>query len=114
MVLPAITYQGKDISYMYGLKKLFWFGRSNCSLLNGDFECDRGNWISEAGWQEMLRQFVGSTRAGEDAEPNQQTLWIYTPDYTNSGKIGSIQNITTARGQYTQYWKELEVIKQIK
>jgi hypothetical protein len=71
MVLPAITYQGVDISYQYGLKKLFWFGRSNCNLVNGDFECDRNNWISKGGWQEMLRQFVSSTRAGEEGEPLQ-------------------------------------------
>jgi len=40
MVLPAITYQGADISYQYGLKKLFWFGRSNCNLSDGDFRCE--------------------------------------------------------------------------
>jgi hypothetical protein len=43
MVLPAITYQGNDISFQYGLKKLFWFGRSNC---DGNFYCDRSQvWI---------------------------------------------------------------------
>lgn len=30
MVLPAITYSGSDLSVSFGLKKLFWFGRSNC------------------------------------------------------------------------------------
>jgi hypothetical protein len=52
--------------------------------------CDKGNWISPEGWQEMLRQFVGSTRSGEDGVPLQRALWIYTPDYDNQGKIGAI------------------------
>jgi len=30
MALPAITYSSSDISHQYGLRKLFWFGRSNC------------------------------------------------------------------------------------
>jgi hypothetical protein len=42
MVLPAITFAGSDISFEYGLKKLFWFGRSNCRVINGDFSCERG------------------------------------------------------------------------
>lgn len=85
MVLPAITYEGNDISFNYGLKKLFWFGRSSCSLKGGDFYCERGDWISYGGWQEMLRQFVSSTRAGEEGDPLQETLWIYTPDYKKDG-----------------------------
>ena len=55
MVLPAITFQGTDISFSYGLKKLFWFGRSNCREVGGDFMCEKGDWISKDGWQEMLR-----------------------------------------------------------
>jgi len=50
MVLPAITFSGSDISFNYGLKKLFWFGRSNCRVINGDFHCERGEWISKEGW----------------------------------------------------------------
>jgi hypothetical protein len=49
MVLPAITYQGNDISYESGLKKLFWFGRSNCKIQNSHF-CQSGGWISHEGW----------------------------------------------------------------
>lgn len=61
----------------------------------------------------MLRQFVSSTRAGEDGDPLQETLWIYTPDYDYNGEIKSIQNITTARGSYSKYWKDLDQIKLI-
>jgi hypothetical protein len=113
MVLPAITYQGSDISYQYGLKKLFWFGRSNCQVVGGNFECERGDWISAEGWQEILRQFVVSTRADEYEQPLQQTMWIYTPDFNSNGQIQSIQNITTARSEFPVYFKELETIKTI-
>mgnify|MGYP007058513860 CR=1 FL=1 len=30
MALPAITYSSYDVSHQYGLRQLFWFGRSNC------------------------------------------------------------------------------------
>ena len=36
MVLPAITYTAFDVSQQYGLKTLFWFGRSNCFDIGGD------------------------------------------------------------------------------
>lgn len=61
----------------------------------------------------MLRQFVESTKSGEDGSPLQKALWIYTPDYDNQGQINSIQNITVARSQYASYWTDLEVIKTI-
>jgi hypothetical protein len=40
MVLPLLTYNGKDFSSQFGLRELFWFGRSNCKAINGEFECD--------------------------------------------------------------------------
>jgi hypothetical protein len=52
MVLPAITYHGCDFSAQYGLKKLFWFGRSSCDNLDGDFSCNKVNWIKKGGWDE--------------------------------------------------------------
>jgi hypothetical protein len=46
MVLPAITYNGNDISYQYGIRELFWYGRSSChkhqsadGSVGGDFLC---------------------------------------------------------------------------
>jgi hypothetical protein len=61
----------------------------------------------------MLRQFVSSTRSGEEGDPLQETLWIYTPDYDNHGSIHPVKNITIARSEYAQYWKDLDVIKSI-
>jgi len=46
MILPLLTYTRTDYSSEYGIKQLFWFGRSNCQKVKGDFYCARGNWIS--------------------------------------------------------------------
>ena len=97
MVLPAITYTAIDVSQQYGLKTLFWFGRSNCYKVGGDvqMDCEPGKlWTSQAGWEEHLRQFVSSSRPSEEQEPNKDVLWIYVPDYSDNGRITSIQNIT--------------------
>ena len=55
MILPLLTYTKDDFTSEYGIKQLFWFGRSNCRVVNGDFYCDRGNWITNDGWDEKLR-----------------------------------------------------------
>lgn len=55
----------------------------------------------------MLRQFVSSTRAGDEGNTLQETLWIYTPDFDHDGQIRSIHNITTARSEYRQAWRDL-------
>ena len=47
MVLPILTYSPTDYSSEYGLQHLFWFGRSNCHLIQGDFKCERNNWITQ-------------------------------------------------------------------
>jgi hypothetical protein len=46
MVLPLLSYSEIDISAEYGLRELFWFGRSNCKKSNGDFYCDEKPWVS--------------------------------------------------------------------
>jgi hypothetical protein len=40
MVLPLLTYGEIDYSSEYGLRELFWFGRSSCKQADGDFFCD--------------------------------------------------------------------------
>ncbi len=46
MFLPILTYSATDFSSEYGLRKLFWYGRSNCAAINGTFYCERGNWVT--------------------------------------------------------------------
>lgn len=54
MVLPALTYSGTDYSSEYGLRSLFWYGRSTCNQVKGEFFCNRNNWVSAKGWNEKL------------------------------------------------------------
>ncbi len=39
MVLPLLSASEIDFSSEYGLRELFWFGRSNCKDIKGDFFC---------------------------------------------------------------------------
>lgn len=66
MVLPLLTYSEIDFSSEYGLRELFWFGRSSCVPSSEDagtqFFCDGTNsWITAAGWFELLRLYTRSS-----------------------------------------------------
>ena len=37
MALPAISFANFDIAHQVGIKSLFWFGRSNCKEIGGEF-----------------------------------------------------------------------------
>ena len=39
MVLPLLSYSENDFSSEYGIREIFWFGRSRCSKSEGDFYC---------------------------------------------------------------------------
>ena len=82
MVLPAITFSVSDNSYVYGLENLFWFGRSSCTASN-DIFCKEKGWMTEAGWEETLRQFVTASRSNEREAPDKSVLWIHVPDWTD-------------------------------
>ena len=98
MVLPAITFNMTDISCQYGIRNVFWFGRSSCDVWNADFHCDdKIGWLSSDGWQQILRGFVSATGETDGVEPGMKSvLWMYVPDYEFGGKVGEIQNITNA------------------
>jgi hypothetical protein len=55
MVLPILTYSENDSSPDYGIRQIFWFGRSNCASINGNFKCTDGTWLTSKGWDELLR-----------------------------------------------------------
>ena len=46
MALPTITYSNYDASHIWGLQMLFWFGRSNCNAIDGEFYCEAKKWMS--------------------------------------------------------------------
>ena len=81
MVLPILTYSSEDFSSEYGIRQLFWYGRSSCQNVKGEFLCDKGNWMTSNGWQEKLRQFIYASRGVETDDVERAVLWIYIPDY---------------------------------
>lgn len=120
MVLPAITYNGNDISYQYGIRELFWYGRSSCHAhespdgsTGGDFLCHETQWVTSRGWETMLRQFVSATAADMTQAPIANVLWIFIPNYERNGEIMSIQNVTNFQTAYPEYWVYLDEIKTI-
>ena len=46
MVLPLLSRSDIDFSEEYGMRELFWFGRSNCEDSSGNFLCEDGPWIT--------------------------------------------------------------------
>ena len=112
MALPTITYSTFDVSHAYGLRHLFWFGRSNCNVIEGDFKCDDKPWVTQAGWEEMLRKFISATRAGEseDEELTKSVLWIHAPDFSRNGVIGDIKNVTNRHTEHAKVWSALHTV----
>jgi len=112
MVLPLLSPSEIDYSSEYGLRELFWMGRSNCikpavasfddkdvsrqqQFDNTSFFCGETAqpWISEQGWFELLRYFTTASQIPEAADPTWTLLWLYVPDYTKNGQMSAIEYI---------------------
>lgn len=115
MVLPAISFTQVDNTFDYGIKQVFWFGRSNCNIINGQFFCgDRVNWLTNDGWQSILRNFVQATSITDNSlQATKNVLWMYVPDFEKNGQMGEIQNVTRKYTQYAQAWTDLDTIRNI-
>jgi hypothetical protein len=94
MVLPIITYSGIDYTFEYGLDKMFWFGRSTCENINGEFYCARDDWVTTDGWNQLVKFYSDSSKTNEEDDVAMKLLWMYAPDYTQSGKMTHINNVT--------------------
>lgn len=110
MALPAITYSSFDASHTYGMRQLFWFGRSNCIKIAGEFECEPKLWMSKEGWEEHLRNFISAASPGESEAPSKQVLWIHAPDFSRYGVLGDIENVTKRETEYPALWTGLDKI----
>ena len=84
------------MSYTYGIRELFWFGRSSCDghskgdVTGGDFYCSETQWITKKGWEQLLRQFVTASARDLGAETLMSVLWLFIPNYENHGEIMNI------------------------
>ena len=73
--------------------QLFWFGRSNCHEIDGQFYCDEDDWLGENGWNNMLRMYLDATQKEGESSPKMELLWLRVPHYTSSGLITDIEVI---------------------
>jgi len=64
-------------------------------LDHNSFFCDqtKSPWITEEGWFELLREYTVASSVPENTAPTWELLWLYVPDYSQQGKMGSIRNI---------------------
>ncbi|CDW71083.1 adenylyl cyclase [Stylonychia lemnae] len=110
MVLPLLSYSENDFSSEYGLREIFWFGRSQCSKANGDFYCENGNWVTQEGWFELLRQYTNSSFANEGDDQTKELLWLYVPDYNKDGRMGSIAYVPSqgTNSSVNPIWKQTD------
>lgn len=107
MVLPLLTYGEIDYSSEYGMRELFWFGRSSCKKADGDFYCEEKPWLSNEGWYEMLRGYVGSSKSDELDDNTKDVIWLHIPDFTANGRMRTITSIPKygAKPGDEPYWK---------
>ena len=131
MVLPLLSPSEIDYSQEFGLRELFWIGRSSCelpptnnhptALMDNDLDLidhifcapQDDPWISEEGWYELLRQYMVASKLTEDYENTWEVLWIYIPDWTNGGQMNTISMIPRVGNPYDEadedpYWHETD------
>lgn len=127
MVLPLLAPTIIDYSQEYGIRELFWMGRSNCVIpathhLTGDilepheintFLCEESqqHWITENGWFELLRQFMHAAYLQPETQPAWEVLWLYVPDYLQQGKMATIINVPRVGNSFDPndsdpYWRQ--------
>ena len=96
MVLPLLTYSEIDYSSEYGLREVFWFGRSSCVQAEGDFYCDPQPWLTSEGWYQLLRNYIKSSAPDESSTLSKEIIWLYVPDFNNNGRLSTISYVPQA------------------
>ena len=66
--------------------------------------------MSQAGWEEHLRNFISAASPSENGPFSRKVLWIHAPDYNRNGVLGDIRNVTNRETNYTSVWAALDDI----
>ena len=66
--------------------------------------------MSQAGWEEHLRNFISAASPSENGPFSRRVLWIHAPDYNRNGVLGDIRNVTNRETNYTSVWAALDDI----
>ena len=114
MILPLLTPTETDFVQEYGLREIFWMGRSNCVTKDKvdetniddlipdyvdmadiaqptseltSFFCDMTSepWLTEEGWIELLTMYVTASEIPEGSDLTWEVLWLYVPDFNKRG-----------------------------
>ena len=103
--LPLMQSEVADYAPTYGLRQLFWFGRSSCKS-SSQYECDteKTNLVSNDGWRDMLYRYSKSSEESEGQDPPSSLLWLYIPNYFENGEMQSIKYIKDNQGN--TLWEE--------
>ena len=64
--------------------------------------------MSQGGWEEHLRNFITAARAGESEPLAKKVLWIHAPDFTRSGVLSDIKNVTNRETENKPLWQALD------
>ena len=98
---PFFTFSEAEKMTVWGLQMLFWYGRSSCELINGEFMCE-DEWVTKAGWNQLLIDYI------ENPDPTttklREVVWLRVPDFERGGIMSDVKNITNAAGEVV--WEE--------
>ena len=89
MILPLLSRSEIDYSAEYGLRQLFWLGRSSCTDPDGFFCNRQPTWVTKEGWIENLRAFNQSA-LDSNLIFKKELLWLYVPNFEKEGNIESL------------------------
>eukprot|EP00386_Alphamonas_edax_P009943 GDKI01032478.1.p1 GENE.GDKI01032478.1~~GDKI01032478.1.p1 ORF type:complete len:848 (-),score=288.72 GDKI01032478.1:159-2702(-) len=105
LVIPVLQVSEEDNSRYFGLRQLFWYGRSQCKPNDANdnrLYCNvqTQNWVTEEGWQRLLQMYVEVSKSGDTGQLTAPLLWLRVPDYRNKGMMRDISaiNVTSTKG----------------
>uniref|UniRef100_A0A0G4H167 Guanylate cyclase domain-containing protein n=1 Tax=Chromera velia CCMP2878 TaxID=1169474 RepID=A0A0G4H167_9ALVE len=109
-VIPLLQVEEEDNSRFFGLRQIFWYGRSGCTdteALSVHCEQQNGAWITLDGWDFMLFRYTkSSVTPGSDVN-RFPLLWLQAPDLRSKGHIEDFESITgIAESGKKQLWRQ--------
>mmetsp|Transcript_18182 Transcript_18182/g.32588 ORF Transcript_18182/g.32588 Transcript_18182/m.32588 type:complete len:831 (-) Transcript_18182:1201-3693(-) len=94
IILPILQVMPSDNTMYYGLQQIFWMGRSSCLSVD-EIACSdsQRNWITEAGWYDLIYRYSKSSELEEGSSDRMPLLWLKVPNYLENGEITEIEYV---------------------
>jgi hypothetical protein len=107
--LPIMQVLPTDNTMYYGLQQIFWMGRSSC-ISDSQIACSKSqrNWITEAGWYDLIYRYSKSSELEEGSENRLPLLWLKAPNYIHNGEVTEIHYVpdTSLNMSLAYSWEE--------